>query len=81
MKKTVGLLLWLAGYVVNVLTVFAAIVYLFGVVAWMHAPLLGALGMTAAMAVLPLTLAWACRTAGKRLRKRHPAVAPPPSNR
>lgn len=81
MKKTVGLLLWLAGHVVNVLTLCAAVVYLFGVVAWMHAPLLGALGVTAAMAVLPLALAWVCRTVGKRLRQTPPAAAPSPARR
>lgn len=79
MKNALGLLLWLAGHVVNVVTLFAAVVYLFGVVVWMHAPLLGALGMTAAMVVLPLALAWACRTVGKRLRGTLPAAAPSPS--
>jgi hypothetical protein len=80
-KNAVGLLLWLAGHVINVLTLFAAVVYLFGVVVWMHAPLPGALGVTAAMAVLPLALAWACRTAGKRLRGTLPAAVPSPARR
>ena len=83
MKNAIGLLLWLAGHVVNVLTLLAAIVYLFGVVAWMHAPLLDALRVTAAMALLPLGLAWVCRTIGKRLRQDRPAAAavPPPARR
>ena len=81
MKNALGLLLWLAGHVVNVLTLCAAVVYLFGVVVWMHAPLLAALGMTAAVAVLPLALAWACRTVGKRLRGTLPAAAPSPARR
>ena len=83
MKNAIGLLLWLAGHVVNVLTLLAAIVYLFGVVAWMHAPLLDALGVTAAMALLPLGLAWLYRLIGKRLRQNLPAaaVAPSPARR
>jgi hypothetical protein len=80
-KNAVGLLLWLAGHVINVLTLCAAVVYLFGVVVWMHAPLLGALGVTAAMAVLPLALAWACRMVGKRLRGTLPAATPSPARR
>jgi hypothetical protein len=79
MKKAIGFLLWLAGHVVNVLTLAGACVYLWGVVAWMHAPLAGALGMTAAMALLPLALAWVCRTIGKHLWKNLPAGAPSPS--
>jgi hypothetical protein len=81
MKKAIGYLLWLAGHIVNVLVLWAAIVYLFGAVVWMHAPLPGALRVTAAMALLPLALAWLCRTAGKYLRGNLAAAAPSPAQR
>jgi hypothetical protein len=82
-KNAIGLLLWLVGHVVNVLTLFAAFVYIVGCVVWMHAPLPDVLGVTAAMALLPLALAWMCRTIGKRLRQNLPAaaVAPSPARR
>ena len=81
MKNAIGLLLWLAGHVVNVLTLLAAVVYLWGVVVWMHAPLPDALRVTAAMALLPLALAWACRMIGRRLRNNLPVAAPAPARR
>ncbi|WP_322402340.1 hypothetical protein [Massilia luteola] len=81
MKKAIGLLLWLAGHAVNVLTLAGACVYLWGVVVWMHAPLAGALGVTAAMALLPLALAWVCTTIGKHLWKNLPVAAPSPARR
>jgi hypothetical protein len=80
-KNAVGLLLWLVGHVINVLTLFAAFVYVAGCVVWMHAPLLGVLRVAAAMALLPLALAWVCRTIGKRLRQKLPATAPSPARR
>jgi hypothetical protein len=80
-KNAVGLLLWLVGHVVNVLTLFAAFVYVVGCVVWMHAPLPDVLRVTAAMALLPLALAWVCRTIGKRLRQDLPAAAPSPARR
>jgi hypothetical protein len=80
-KNAAGLLLWLVGHVVNVLTLFAAFVYVGFCVVWMHAPLLGVLRVAAAMALLPLALAWVCRTIGKRLRQKLPPAAPSPARR
>jgi hypothetical protein len=80
-KNAAGLLLWLVGHVVNVLTLLIAFVYTVGCVVWMHAPLLGVLRVTAAMALLPLALAWLCTTIGKRLRQNLPAAAPSPARR
>jgi hypothetical protein len=74
-KNAIGLLLWLVGHVVNVLTLFAAFVYIVGCVVWMHAPLPDVLRVTAAMALLPLALAWMCRMIGKWLRQNLPAAA------
>lgn len=74
MKKAIGTLLWLAGHIINVLTLFSAIVYLFGTVMWMHAPLVGVLLTGAPLALLPLGLAWLCRRLGLRLRDGRPVL-------
>lgn len=74
MKKAIGTLLWLGGHIVNGLTLFAAVVYLFGTVVWMHAPLAGALLAGAPMLLPPLVLAWLCRRLGRRLRDDLPAL-------
>jgi hypothetical protein len=80
-KNAVGLLLWLVGHIVNILALLIAFVYVVGCVVWMHAPLLDVLRVTAAMALLPLGLAWMCRMVGKRLRQDLPAAAPSPARR
>jgi hypothetical protein len=80
-KKAIGTLLWFAGHIINVLALFAAVVYLFGTVVWMHAPLFGVLQVGAPMALLPLVLAWLCRRIGKRLRDNSPALPASPMKR
>jgi hypothetical protein len=73
-KKAIGTLLWLAGHIINGLTLFSALIYLFGTVVWMHAPLVGVLLTGAPMALLPLGLAWLCRRIGLRLRDGTPVL-------
>lgn len=75
MKRTIGILLWLAGHAIKLLVLMAGAVYLFGAVVWMHAPLLGAIVAAAPMALAALGLAWLCRRIGKRLRDATPAQA------
>jgi len=58
MKKNLEKLSWIAGVLLNVVTAFAALIYLFGVVVWMHAPVVSALLLTVAMALPFLGLAW-----------------------
>jgi hypothetical protein len=81
MKKAIGTLLWLAGHLINGLTLFAAVIYLFGTVVWMHAPLVGVLLTGAPMLLLPLGLAWLCRRAGRRLRDGRPMLPASPAKR
>ena len=76
MKRTIGILLWLAGHVINLLVLLAGAVYLFGAVIWMHAPLPGALVTGAPMALPALGLAWLCTRFVKRLRDDAPTPAP-----
>ena len=73
-RKGVGILLWLAGHIINFLTLSAAFVYAIGAVFWMHAPVPDVLQATAMMALLPLALAWLCWRGGKRLKETTPAV-------
>lgn len=79
MKRAIGLLLWAAGHVVNVLALLAAGMYVVFCVTWLHAPLPDVLGVTAAMALPVLGLAWLSRWAGRRLRRTAVAPAPPSS--
>jgi hypothetical protein len=72
-KTVIGLLLWWAGHVVNILALLAAIVYVLFCVSWLHAPLLDVLWVTAMMALPALGLAWLCRWGGGRLWKPAPA--------
>jgi len=81
MKRTIGLLLWLAGHAINLFVLLAAAVHLFGAVIWMHAPLPGALVAGAPMALPALALAWLCRRIGKRLRDDTPAPPRSPAGR
>jgi hypothetical protein len=74
MKKAIGTLLWLAGHIVNGVALFTAVIYLFGTVVWMHAPLAGVLLAGAPMLLPPLVLAWLCRGAGRRLRDGLPVL-------
>lgn len=78
-KSVAGLLFWSAGHVVNALALLAAGIYVLFCVAWLHAPLLDVLRVTATMALPVLGLAWLCRWGGRRLWK--PAPAPSPVKR
>jgi hypothetical protein len=66
MKRTIGILLWPAGHAIKLLVLLATIVYLFGAVIWMHAPLPGALVAGASMALPALGLAWLCTRFGSQ---------------
>jgi hypothetical protein len=65
MERTLRTLSWLAGILLTVVTVLAALVYLFGVVIWMHAPVVPALLLTTAMAFPCLALTWILRQLGR----------------
>jgi hypothetical protein len=65
MEKTLKTLSWLAGILLSVVTVYAAVTDLFGVVIWMHAPVVPALLLTMAMALPFLALAWILRWLGR----------------
>jgi hypothetical protein len=65
MKRFFGKLSWIAGVLLNVVTAFGAIIYLFGVVVWMHAPAVPALLLTLAMALPFFGLAWVLRRLGR----------------
>ena len=80
-RKGVGILLWLAGHIINFLTLSAAFVYAIGAIFWMHAPVPDVLQATAMMALLPLGLAWLCWRGGKRLKETPPAVRLSPRKR
>jgi hypothetical protein len=80
-KSVAGVLLWSAGHVVNALAVLAAGMYVVFCVAWLHAPLLDVLRVTATMALPVLGLAWLCRWGGRRLRKPAPATPSSPAKR
>jgi len=80
-KYAIGVLLWSAGHVVNALALLAAGMYALFCVAWLHAPLLDVLRVTATMALPVLGLAWVCRWGGRRLRKPVPVRPPSPARR
>jgi hypothetical protein len=75
------MLLWTGGHIVIVLTLFAIVVYLFGTVVWMHAPLLAVLLAAAPVTLLALGLAWLCRHIGRRLRDDVPVLPASQSRR
>jgi hypothetical protein len=81
MRKAIGTALWSLGHVGYALTLLCALVYLFGSVVWMHAPVLAALQVTVMMALVPLGLAWLCRRIGRRLRASTPAAPSSPAKR
>lgn len=65
MEKALKTLSWLAGILLSVVTVLAAVIYRFGVVIWMYAPVVPALLLTTAMALPFLALAWILRRLGR----------------
>jgi hypothetical protein len=80
-KNAIGVLLWSAGHLVNALALLAAGMYVLFCVAWLHAPLLDALRVTAMMALPVLGLAWLCRWGGRRLWKPRSLNPPRPIKR
>lgn len=58
MNKIVGGVIWIAGVLLIVITTFAALIYLFGAVVWMHAPAILLLLFTLALAAPFLGFAW-----------------------
>lgn len=81
MKKGTGILLQAAGQIINLCTLLVLVVYLFGTVVWMHAPLFGVLASAAPMLLLPLGLAWLCRRIGQRLCDDSPVLPASPRKR
>lgn len=69
MKKIAKKLSLLAGHLLNVGIAFVAVVYLFGAVVWVHAPLIPALLLTLAMALPFLGIAWVLLKLGKVVRE------------
>jgi hypothetical protein len=70
MKQTLKTLSSLAGILLHVVTVLAAVIYLFGVVIWMHAPVVPALLLTMGMALPFLALAWILNRLGRSSSQR-----------
>jgi hypothetical protein len=64
MRKLFQTLSWVAGTLLNLLTGFTAVIYLFGGVVWMHAPAVPALLLTLAMTLPCFGVAWGSSTAG-----------------
>lgn len=65
MKHAVGIVLLVFGHLLNGLILLAAIIYAFGMITWMHAPIVGVLEIIAIAAMVPLAVAWGCRAAGR----------------
>ena len=72
MNRIVGGLIWIAGVLLIVITTFAALIYLFGAVVWMHAPVIPLLLLTLAMAVPFLGLAWFLLRLGRSFYRPQP---------
>jgi hypothetical protein len=66
MKKSAGILFLSFGHLLNILVLLAAVVYTFGLIAWMHAPVSDILQTIAMAAVVPFAVAWGCRSAGRQ---------------
>ena len=86
MKKILKTLSWFAGILLSVMTVLAAVIYLFGAVMWMHAPVVPAVPavlLTLAMALPFFALAWVLRRLGRSTfqRSRTPPWYPPQDKR
>lgn len=81
MKQAIGMMLRAAGHIINICTLLVLVVYLFGTVLWMHAPLFGVLAVAAPVALLPLGLAWLCRRIGRRLCDDSPMLPASPRKR
>jgi len=69
-RVVIGTLLCVLACLGAVLLAFAGVVYLFGVVLWMHAPLVPALLVCALLMAVPGLLCVGCYRFGQRLRRR-----------
>jgi Na+/pantothenate symporter len=49
------------GHLLNILILLAAVVYAFGMIIWIHAPVTGVVEMIAIAALVPLAVAWGTR--------------------
>jgi hypothetical protein len=67
--KVIGTLLCLLAWLGAAVLAVAGAVYLFGVVLWMHAPLLPALLVCAGLLAVPGLLCAGCYRLGQRLRR------------
>jgi len=82
MKKILQKLSWAAGTLLNLVTGFAAVIYLFGVVIWMHAPAVAALLLTLAMTLPLFGIGWVLRRLGRSANQRtKPQPWYPPQNK
>jgi nitrate reductase NapE component len=78
LRTVVAGLLLSAGHLLNAITLLAAIVYAFGCIVWMHAPVVDVVRLTATVALPLIGIAWLCRKAAHRLRRGPVAAAPSP---
>jgi hypothetical protein len=69
-RLVIGTLLCILACLGAVLLAFAGLVYLSGVVLWMHAPLVPALLVCAGLMTVPGLLCVGCYRLGQRLRRR-----------
>lgn len=74
MKKGVAILLLSFGHLLNILVFLAAVVYAFGLIIWMHAPIIGVAKTIAVAGLVPLAVAWGFRAAGRRAMASMPAA-------
>lgn len=81
MKNAAGIVLWLAGHIINFLVLIAAIVYAFGTVIWMHVPAPQVIATILLIGFVPLLLAWPMRALGRRLRRKTPAARLTPAKK
>jgi hypothetical protein len=78
-KQRIASLLRSIGLVLNVFTLLAASLYVVSVVMWIHAPVLQALWATFKMALIPLVLAWLCKSLGRHLQRQHAGTPSSPT--
>jgi hypothetical protein len=65
-RKGIGILLLSFGHLINIFVLLAAVVYAFGLIIWMHAPITDVVKTIVVAALVPLIVAWGFRAAGRR---------------
>ena len=68
-RVVAGTLLCVLAWLGAALLAYAGVVYLFGVVLWMHAPLIPALLVCVGLMAVPVLLCVGCYRLGRRLRR------------